>query len=776
MKKAVMYGAGNIGRGFIGKLLSESSYEVCFIDIASDIVDKLNEDNAYPVKIVSNDGQRDEMVYHVSAINGRDIKAVASAVCAAELVATAVGINVLPHIVTPLCEGIKLRTKSNPRPLNIIICENMLDADQYLRCLIEKELGEAYKPWLDENLGLVQASIGRMVPVMTDEMKEGNILRVWAEPYERLPVDKSAFKGATPAIRNLVPFSPFGFYIKRKLFIRNMGHAMSAYLGYQKGYQYIYECVEDKEIRPVVEKAMKSVAAALSKEYDVPITALYEHVDDLLYRFSNKALADTVTRVGRDPIRKLGRNDRLIGAALYCMEHEVMADSIACAIASCLKYDNADDEVAIELQSTIKQMGVAHCVETVCGIGKANGLHSMILNAYEQVRKNYDVVAAGHICIDISPGFVGDEIKSVVDFLTPGRLINMDGIAFSAGGPVANTGFAMARLGHKVLPMANIGNDELGSILNHIIDMKTGYPVTLNEDVRTSYSVVLSMPGIDRIILHDPAGNNSFEAKHIDYTQLGDAKLFHFGYPPLMKAMFEDEGLQLTEVFRRAKEKGIATSLDMSLPDTNSESGKVNWELILSKVLPFVDVFLPSIEEALFMLDREEYNRIKKIAGTDDFTKHIKIDKLYTLGEKILKMGCAMALIKCGAKGVYLKTAGQKKLLRMGRGMPEKAQGFADVELFKETYEVRNFKSALAGGDTTIAGFLSAMLRGYHVYDCLRIACMTGALCCTTYDSISGLLPIEEIYELAERNPKRNMFAELNQDFKFNNQYEVWVK
>lgn len=776
MKKAVMYGAGNIGRGFIGKLLSESGYEVCFIDISSDIVDKINEDKAYPVTIVSDDVRKEEMVHNVYAINGINVDDVAFAICTADLIATAVGVNVLPKIVKPLCEGIRQRVKRNPYPLNIIICENLLDADRYIRGLMEKELDQEYKPWLDENLGLVEASIGRMVPVMTDEMREGNILRVCVEPYNSLPVDKEAFKGEIPALKNLVPFSPFGFYIKRKLFIHNMGHAMSAYLGYRKGYRFIYECVGDQEIKCIVQIAMKCVAKALSKEYGVPFADICEHVDDLINRFSNKALADTVARVGREPIRKLGKNDRLVGAALYCMEHEVMADSIACGIASVLMYDNSDDEKAVELQSIIKQMGVPHCVETLCGVDKVDGLYSMIINAYNQVQKNYDVVAAGHICIDISPGFVGDEMKSVAEFLTPGRLINMDGIDFSAGGPVANTGFAMARLGLKVLPMANVGNDELGSILNRIIDMETGYPVTLNEDVRTSYSVVLSMPGIDRIILHDPAGNNSFEAKNIDYSQLKNAKLFHFGYPPLMKAIYQDEGQQLSEVFRRAKESGITTSLDMSLPDTNSESGRVDWELVLSKVLPFVDVFLPSVEEALFMLDREEYNQIKKVAGTDDFTKHINLNKLYTLGDRILSMGCVMTLIKCGAKGVYLKTAGPEKLMRMGRGMPDKIQGFADVELFKETYEVRNFKSALAGGDTTIAGFLSAMLRGYHVYDCLKTACMTGALCCTTYDSISGLLPIEEIFKLAEKNPKRNVYADLVRDFELNNQYEVWVK
>ena len=383
MKKAVMYGAGNIGRGFIGKTFSESGYEVCFIDIDQEVVARLNIDRCYPVKIVSNAGQHEEIVTHVRAVSGMDMSAVAREITEADIMATAVGVNVLPKIVGPVCEGLKKRFKENKKPLNIIICENLIDADKYLRALIEEEMGTDYQAILDENIGLVEASIGRMVPIMTEEMKEGNILKVWVEPYDELPVDKAAFVGDIPEINKLIPFSPFGFYIKRKLFIHNMSHAMWAYLGWQKGYQFIDQCVEDDDIRGLVEAAMRDMAKALNSEYKVPIEQINDNVYDLLDRFGNKALGDTVSRVGRDPIRKLGRNDRLTGAALYCEAQGITTNHITKGIVAALRYDNVHDESAVKIQLLIKEHGIETCITQVCGLAEGSALFGDILKQYQ---------------------------------------------------------------------------------------------------------------------------------------------------------------------------------------------------------------------------------------------------------------------------------------------------------------------------------------------------------------------------------------------------------
>jgi len=249
-------------------------------------------------------------------------------------------------------------------------------------------MGEKYKSWLEENLGLVEASIGRMVPVMTDEMRQGNILKVWVEPYDELPLDKDAFKGQIPKLNNIVPFSPFGYYLKRKLFIHNMGHAMCAYLGYQKGYTFIDECITDNEIKESVKSAMKESAMALNKQYGVDRQDIFDHVDDLINRFANKTLGDTVARVGRDPIRKLGNNDRLVGAASYCMCQGVEPKNIINGIVAGLIYDNACDESAIKIKESINKYGLEKTVSKICGLEQGKPLIIKILKLAKDTLAN----------------------------------------------------------------------------------------------------------------------------------------------------------------------------------------------------------------------------------------------------------------------------------------------------------------------------------------------------------------------------------------------------
>jgi sugar/nucleoside kinase (ribokinase family) len=364
--------------------------------------------------------------------------------------------------------------------------------------------------------------------------------------------------------------------------------------------------------------------------------------------------------------------------------------------------------------------------------------------------ENCEIVVAGHLCLDISPAFDGRQPRKVEDLFRPGRLINTSGVVISSGGIVSNTGFALSRLGLNVLPVANIGNDEFGALLGAIAGRETGSELAKKPDVRTSYSIVLSPPGIDRIILHDPAGNDAFTSDDIDYENVGRVGYFHFGYPPLMKKIYDNGCHELELIFRRVREAGAVTSLDMSLPDPESESGQVDWQGALVRTLPYVDIFMPSVEEALFMLDRPEYERIMNICRGDDFTRYLDFAKVRALGDTILRLGSRIAFIKCGAHGVYIKTADASRMAAIG------LKAWASREIFQPTYVVRDFKSALAGGDTTIAGFLAGMIRGFDFENCARIACKTGALCCTTYDSISGLLPLAEVFELTKTQSEKN--------------------
>ena len=225
----------------------------------------------------------------------------------------------------------------------------------------------------------MEASIGRMVPPLTPEEKAKDSLLICVEPYSQLPVDKAAFKGEIPDLVGLVPYTPFGFYIKRKLFLHNMGHAMVAYFAYQQGIEYIWQAVEHKEVYDLARKAMKGSGEALIRQYGEEMREnVEENIDDLLFRFGNKALKDTVARVGGDLVRKLRRNDRLVGAALYCIEQGVDPEPIVEGIRAALKFDRAGDVSAPELQKALREQGVDYVLEHYMGLEPDEPLFKMI--------------------------------------------------------------------------------------------------------------------------------------------------------------------------------------------------------------------------------------------------------------------------------------------------------------------------------------------------------------------------------------------------------------
>ena len=343
-KKAIMYGGGNIGRGFIGQLLFQSGYDVSFVDVNKDLLNSLNEAGEYPVRILKGDSYDEVMVKNISGLDGNDLDAVSTAISEADICATAVGVNVLKFVAKPFKEGIVKRfTTGSKKPLNIIICENLIGADEFLKGLIYDLMTEEERVFLD-NVGFVEASIGRMVPIQTDEMKDGNPLRVCVESYDMLPVDSAAFKGEIPEIKNLVPFTPFSYYIERKLFIHNMSHASTAYLGSYLGLSYIWESIDVPEVELIVYRVMQESAMAMSKKYGVPFENLNAHQENLVYRFSNKQLGDTAARVGGDIKRKLSPNDRMIGAYRMCAEQEIDNTYIAICIAAALLFTREGEE------------------------------------------------------------------------------------------------------------------------------------------------------------------------------------------------------------------------------------------------------------------------------------------------------------------------------------------------------------------------------------------------------------------------------------------------
>ena len=370
-----MYGAGNIGRGFIGLLLSQSGYTVSFVDVNDTVIQAMNEAHRYPVDILTEDGIREEWAENIFCVDGKNPEAVAEAIASADVMATAVGVNILKFIAAPIAGGLKKRwAQGNDVPFNIIICENLIGADKVLHDLIAENLDAAEKEKLDRLVGFVEASIGRMVPVQTPEMQKGNPLRVCVEAYDTLPLDKAAVKGEFPPIKNVIWYTPFEFYIERKLYIHNMGHAMTAYFGDILGCEYIWQAIENPIVELMVLRGMTASAIALAKRHGGDPAVLYAHVQDLIRRFANRGLGDTVKRVGGDIRRKLSAGDRLVGALQMCKEQGVDSLYIEAAIgaALCFKHDAVLEEMRAE--DILKE--ISHLEQT-----------ERILRIYEQFKK-----------------------------------------------------------------------------------------------------------------------------------------------------------------------------------------------------------------------------------------------------------------------------------------------------------------------------------------------------------------------------------------------------
>ncbi len=378
--KAVIYGGGNIGRGFIGMLFSNSGYGVTFVDVAETVVQELQEKGEYPLRYVTSQGYEDIWIKPVTAVNGNDMDSVARSIAECDIMATAVGVRVLKYIIPNLVAGLRRRWAEKKGPLNIIICENLMDANKVLERMLREQLTKAECEILDKQVGLVEASIGRMVPLQTEEMKDGEPLRVCVEQYGFLPVDQSAFKGEVPHIKNMIPFEPFDFFIKRKLYIHNMGHATCAYLGDLLGLDYIYQAIDQNEIYIIVRNAMEESAMALSAKYDMPLEDIMKHISDLLYRFTNVALKDTCKRVGGDPGRKLSPQDRLIGSASLAFHQGITPAYIAIGVAAAVHHYIEETD---GMEQSLEWAG--NVLESVSMLERGEELESLILNMYQMI-------------------------------------------------------------------------------------------------------------------------------------------------------------------------------------------------------------------------------------------------------------------------------------------------------------------------------------------------------------------------------------------------------
>jgi sugar/nucleoside kinase (ribokinase family) len=351
-----------------------------------------------------------------------------------------------------------------------------------------------------------------------------------------------------------------------------------------------------------------------------------------------------------------------------------------------------------------------------------------------------EVIAAGHICLDVIPTF--RQGGSLTEILQPGKLIEVGAAVAATGGPVSNTGLTLKRLGFDVALMGKVGDDVFGNAIIEIVksygaEMAAGMIVAPGEN--SSYTVVINVPGVDRIFLHCPGANDTFTAADVNYDSLQGARLFHFGYPPLMKKMYEDGGVSCTEMFAKVKARGLTTSLDMAYPDPNSTAGKVDWVSWLKKVLPHVDVFLPSIEEILFMLDRAKFDSLSARATDRNIIPLIDNGLLRELSERMLAMGAAVVVIKLGERGLYLRTSGDaSRLEKMGACAPQDSVAFAGHEIFSRCFKA-NLVGTTGSGDATIAGALGALLKGLGPEEIATYATAVGGCSVERAEAATGV-------------------------------------
>nr|WP_238357472.1 carbohydrate kinase family protein [Cohnella zeiphila] len=355
--------------------------------------------------------------------------------------------------------------------------------------------------------------------------------------------------------------------------------------------------------------------------------------------------------------------------------------------------------------------------------------------------------------MDIIPSMQGGgSAQGLSEMLVPGKLVEVGSALLSTGGAVSNTGLALHRLGFPVTLMGKVGDDPFGRL---VLDLLKGHGDGLADGMivasgeSSSYSVVLSPPGVDRVFLHCTGANDTFAADDMPAGSLAGAKLFHFGYPPLMARMYADGGAELERLLSKVKEQGLTVSLDMARPDPASPAGRADWPAILARVLPWVDIFLPSFEEILFMLRPDRYRELAKRHGADDLLICADGPLLDSLSEQLLGMGAAVVGLKLGARGFYLRTtADPERLRRIGLCAPDgnRLADWLDRELLAPCYRVEAVGTTGAG-DCTIAGFLGGLAQGLPIEEALLGAVGVGACSVERADAVSGVRSWREVRE-----------------------------
>jgi sugar/nucleoside kinase (ribokinase family) len=357
-----------------------------------------------------------------------------------------------------------------------------------------------------------------------------------------------------------------------------------------------------------------------------------------------------------------------------------------------------------------------------------------------------DAIVAGYLGVDIAPGFARRENASFAELFRPGKLIETEGLHFSLGGVVPNTGLAMRRFGCNTELMGCIGIDTLGDLaLEQLVQAGVSQGIRRIKSAGTAYGIVIAPPGMDRVFFEAPGCNRVFTADDIDYEVVAKSRLFHFGYPPLMDVIWANDGKELTVIFERVHQRDTVTSLDMTLPDPDTPAGQVDWNKILSNVLPLTDIFVPSIEELLFMLEPQLYRSISEQATGNDMIEFIPEDEYRLLAKKVLSMGVEILLIKAGHKGAFLMTGNLSGLNSLPLKLSDEIGCQNGIWLPSLPVNTDRFCNASGAGDCAVAGFLTALLNDESIINAGQYAMITGRDNLYGKDAFSGLRTWTEV-------------------------------
>ncbi len=357
-------------------------------------------------------------------------------------------------------------------------------------------------------------------------------------------------------------------------------------------------------------------------------------------------------------------------------------------------------------------------------------------------------IVMGSVVLDITPVLGQKEKRPLEQIFAQGKVTDLSSVAVYLGGCVGNTGVAMHRLGVPVRLCCKVGNDFAGSAVETLLK-KQGVPCTLmrDETLPTSVGIALTPPGMDKVSFFLKGASQYTLAADAEAAALADTDLLHFGYPTTMRSMYRQNGEELRRFMYRAKQAGVTCSMDTALPPLESEAGKIDWGPILKHVLPMTDLFVPSYEESVFMLDRPRYARTVRAQNGENFIDSATAEDAAAVADEFLAMGAKVVLLKMGSKGLYLRTAPATALRDMGRAAPSQTD-WASRELWQYPADVKQIVSATGAGDVAIAGFLASMLSGGAPEEAMRAATVAASLCLRSADTSGKLLPLEEMLRM----------------------------